>query len=423
VNGSTTGSSVSLDFTATDATTSVTGTTCKLDAEAALPCTTGETYNGLTPGSHTLLVTATDEVGITGQASTTFTVAGAIVSPTVTINTPPDGSTQYSPLGASFTLGGGTATSVTCQWDSETPLSNCTSPVASRAFSGGTHTLTVTASNSAGTATDTSQFTVQSGTYLKVGAVAVIVNFPRNCELLGTDSQLAPYARFRASNAQFEKAFAGDTTVDTWGELLPDLAAVPGNAEGRTTADCRNQRIRRVIRPDASVETTALKTMLATIRPSRGWGSTYAGTTWPRTGTTVLPSSGGSFAAADKVATTQNAIGYVNLEAARANSFRKLAESAATINPLAYQYTNTNEVAGFPANNWTYSFRKTLFWVPLESTSSAGTFVEPTAGNSDIRNANKRGSNCPGTPNGDDWSIVNGTSVPAGPYPLCAPAE
>ncbi|MBJ7457961.1 MAG: hypothetical protein JHD02_02105 [Thermoleophilaceae bacterium] len=422
-DASNTGTSVTLEFTATDATTSVTGTTCKLDAEAATPCTTGEVYSGLNPGSHTLLVTATDAVGITGQASTTFTVLAPIVAPTVAISTPPDGSTQYSPVGASFTLGGGAPTSVTCQWDSETPITSCTSPIAFHAFPSGTHTLTVTASNSAGTATATSQFTIQSGTYLKVGAVAVIVNFPRNCELLGSDPQLAPYARFKVTNSQIEKAFAGDTAVDTWGELLPDLAALPGNAEGRTTADCRNQRIRRVIRPDASGETTALKAMLATVRPSRGWDSTFAGTTWPRTGTTVLPASAGAVAAAAKVASTQNAIGYADLEAARASSFRKLAESAATINPLAYQYTNTNEVSGFPAINWTYSFRKTLFWVPLESLSAAGTFVEPTAGNADIRSSSRRGSNCPGTPNGDDWSIVNGTSIPAGPYPLCVTAE
>ncbi|MBJ7354218.1 MAG: hypothetical protein JHC98_05280, partial [Thermoleophilaceae bacterium] len=414
---------VTLDFTATDATTAVAGTTCKLDAAAATPCSSGETYSGLTPGSHTLLVTATDAVGITGQASTTFTVAGVTLPPTVTISTPPDGSAQYSPVGASFILGGGAATTVSCQWDSETPISNCTSPVAFHAFSGGTHTLTVTASNSGGTATATSQFTVASGEYLKVGAVAVIVNFPRHCELLGSDPQLAPYARFKVTNAQLEKAFYGNPAVDTWGELLPDLSAVPSNPEGRTNADCRNQRIRRVVRPDASAETLALKTMLAEINPAGGWGSTYAGTTWPRTGTTVTPSSGGAAAAAAKVADTQNSIGYANLEAARADSFRKISESATTINPSSYQYTNANEVSGFPAINWTYSFRKTKFWIPLESLSSAGTFVEATAGNSDIRNANRRGSNCAGAPSGDDWSIVNGTSIPTGAYPLCAPAE
>src|SRR5205814_9955385 len=49
---------------------------CKLDSGAAAACTSPQSYSGLTAGSHTFTVTATDSAGnISSPASSTWTIA------------------------------------------------------------------------------------------------------------------------------------------------------------------------------------------------------------------------------------------------------------------------------------------------------------------------------------------------------------
>ena len=55
--------------------------------------------------------------------------------------------------GLGLTLTGGAASSVNCQWDSETVITSCTSPQGPKTLAAGPHTFKVTASNVGGTAT------------------------------------------------------------------------------------------------------------------------------------------------------------------------------------------------------------------------------------------------------------------------------
>jgi hypothetical protein len=71
-NGGTTGSSVNVALSASDA-NGVT-TTCKLDIAAAVPCVNGHALTNLSAGAHTLVVTASDPAGNTTVATNNWTV-------------------------------------------------------------------------------------------------------------------------------------------------------------------------------------------------------------------------------------------------------------------------------------------------------------------------------------------------------------
>lgn len=71
--------------------------TCALDGAEAAPCASGVTYTALADGAHSLVITASDAVGNTSQASYAWTVD--TVGPTVTIATPAD---LTSPIGLTF---------------------------------------------------------------------------------------------------------------------------------------------------------------------------------------------------------------------------------------------------------------------------------------------------------------------------------
>lgn len=92
---------------------------CMLDG-AAIGCGTASqldftgSLGSLSDGSHTLLIAATSTSGVDKSASVTFT---SYTPPTVSITSPTEGQnfTSSSGLTASFVLGGGAATSVTCE--------------------------------------------------------------------------------------------------------------------------------------------------------------------------------------------------------------------------------------------------------------------------------------------------------------------
>jgi hypothetical protein len=339
--------------------------------------------------------------------------------PVVTIGGPISGSTVTSPVVASYTVTG--ATSKTCQWDSEALLSPCPpSPLPPKGLSDGSHTFTVNASNGSGTTMASTTFTVSTPTTVTKGATTIIVNFPRYCQLAAGDADLAPYARFQVSNARLEQMFNGDSAHDQWGEFLPGIKAIPGNGASRTTAQCQAQVIKRVVRPDASAQTASLKSLLNAVNPSTGWSSAFAGTTWPNASNVLTAAASGAAAQADLVRSTLGSIGYADLAAARANAFKKLAESDLPVAVGTYKYDSTNAVAGFSPTDWIYTFNKRLFWIPLEKVATAGTFAEPTSTQNAIR-SNKLGSNCPGVPSGD-WS-TGSPALPATDYSLCTAAE
>lgn len=156
-NGSTVpASTVAVSFTATD-NVGVTGTTCKLDSAAPAACASGQSYPGLTNGSHTITVSATDAAGNVGSASTTFTVNVApadTVKPVVTITSPTNNLSIFSSsvsvvFSATDNVG---VTGRTCQLSGPTPSaqSACTSPKAYTGLARGSYTVTVRATDAAG---------------------------------------------------------------------------------------------------------------------------------------------------------------------------------------------------------------------------------------------------------------------------------
>jgi hypothetical protein len=72
VNATTTGQAPSLSFTATDTVTATPTTACTLDS-ASTNCAVSQ-FSGLSDGSHTLVITASDDAGNATSTSSTFTV-------------------------------------------------------------------------------------------------------------------------------------------------------------------------------------------------------------------------------------------------------------------------------------------------------------------------------------------------------------
>ena len=177
-NGSTTGSSVTTTFTATDATTTVTGTTCKLDAAAATSCVSGQAYSGLAAGAHTIVVTATDQAGNVGSSTTTFTVAGGSERRDHVAGQRCDSELDKRRRSCSRSRAE-PPTSATCKVDAAAAAA-CTSPFATSGLSQGAHTVVVAATNASGTVTATVNFTVDTI------APAVSISSPANGSTPGT---------------------------------------------------------------------------------------------------------------------------------------------------------------------------------------------------------------------------------------------
>lgn len=284
------------------------------------------------------------------------------------------------------------------------------------------------------------------------GSTTVIVNFPQYCQLPAGSSNLASYARFKLTDAVLEKVWEGDSTADTWGEILPDIEAIPGAP--RTTAQCAAVPVKRVVRVDSSGTTFAFKKFLKGINPSFTWEEpTLGNTAWPNNAgaTAVLTGTGtGGGPLATKVAQTFGSIGYVDLASARAAGFKKESSGNGTgVNstcqstdvqyPGQYIYNQEATAPGLgtpPRFGWCYTFSKTKFWLPLEGATSGGalpsnTYYEPVYTTDAIR-LNRKGANCSdttsysGTPAGSvngfdpygDWSGVTAALSPQA-YPLC----
>jgi hypothetical protein len=150
-------STPTLTFTVTDAST--TTATCQVDALTPVPCSPPSyTTPTLADGSHTLLVTATDQAGNVGSDSETFTID--TTGPTVEITSGPTGSILFSQ--AEFAFGSPEAgATFECKLDGDdTTYTSCTSPKSYSGFAAGPHTFSVRGIDALGNrgAADTQSF-------------------------------------------------------------------------------------------------------------------------------------------------------------------------------------------------------------------------------------------------------------------------
>ena len=128
---------------------------CKLDGGAFLPCTSPQSYGGLTNGSHTFQVRATDAAGNTSTpASFTWTVD--TTAPTVSIDSKPAALTNHTD--ATFTFSGEPNARFECALDGGA-FQPCTSPQSYSSLADGSHTFQVRATNQVGTTGAPASFT------------------------------------------------------------------------------------------------------------------------------------------------------------------------------------------------------------------------------------------------------------------------
>ncbi len=254
-----------------------------------------------------------------------------------------------------------------------------------------------------------------------VGAVPIIVNFPNGCTIPtalqdkpdGATDDTQATQRFLAStssatptsvNETWEKAWEGDSTVDTWGELVP----------GITGAGCAALPVKRVVRSSSSGTTFGFKKWLKSVAPTVPWEEpTLPNTAWPNdTGATAVlrPGSSGNGPLAALVNSTDGSIGYGDLKTDRDAGFNK-----------------TKCTSSCPAAAAAPSFDDT-FWVRVKNGS--GTLADPQKETLGYKDNSLTGANCDqatitGIPGGadptlGDWSQVSAAASPAG-YAVCTP--
>jgi hypothetical protein len=128
--------------------------TCRLDGKAAASCGSPKTYTGLTVGTHTFTVSATNSRG-SARASYTWQVVRP--APTVTLASPPSGSTTSTSVALAWTSTN--ATTILCWLDSATPAV-CAGPVTYPNLAVGDHTFTVKVSNGSVSSSASATWTV-----------------------------------------------------------------------------------------------------------------------------------------------------------------------------------------------------------------------------------------------------------------------
>jgi hypothetical protein len=121
---------------------------CELDSGGFTSCTSPKSYSGLSGGSHTFRVRATDAAGNVDATPASYTWTIDLTEPNTTIDSNPANPT--SSTGASFTFSSNEG-SVTfqCELDSG-GFASCTSPKSYSSLSDGSHTFRVRATDAAG---------------------------------------------------------------------------------------------------------------------------------------------------------------------------------------------------------------------------------------------------------------------------------
>ena len=155
---STTGTSASLAWTSTDATSIV----CQLDGNSPATCASPVTYTGLAVGTHSFKVTVSNTSGSASASATWAVIAAAqpvpaAPAPTVTLTSAPASTGTNASASLSWTSTD--ATSIVCQLDGSSPAT-CASPATYSGLAVGSHTFTVTASNASGSARASATWTV-----------------------------------------------------------------------------------------------------------------------------------------------------------------------------------------------------------------------------------------------------------------------
>jgi ABC-type phosphate transport system substrate-binding protein len=275
-----------------------------------------------------------------------------------------------------------------------------------------------------------------------VGSVAILVNFPNNCNhgLLNPENRTiqstplssaeAQLVRVRFNKTKLEKAFASDTDADNWVELFPELA---------TDSDC-NVAITRVVRFDDSGTTFALKDFFDRVNPARDWIPGYqagpgATQKWPNDG---APPPGVLPAAPSHCGATTSAPGPLadnvdNLTTGCANGNGPLVEKLKlTDGAIGYSDLSTARLAGFPIEPVGAPDNDT-YWTQVPNGNPANgdgnatndVFVEPTSDANGFRSDGDKGANCRDTvftsvPTSTfgDWSPTTGVDSPDG-YGIC----
>ncbi len=199
----------------------------------------GSTISGQAASSYTVTsgdVGATLRCTVTataGAQSVTATASGSInvpAAPTIALTGPPATVTTTS-TSAPYTLGAGDAVTG-CALDGGA-LPSCGSPIGLSGYTAGTHTLTVTARNSAGTtATARASFVADLGPALKVGMLAIGSGPGQGSHVEVIDPATGQtIAQFSA----FDPAFTGGVSValaDVNGDGIPDLVVGAGPGGG-----------------------------------------------------------------------------------------------------------------------------------------------------------------------------------------------
>jgi Big-like domain-containing protein len=144
--------SASFSFTGTDNETPQPAIAfqCRLDSQAPAafgPCSSPKAYTGLSQGSHTFEVRASDAAGNADATPASYTWTVDTVAPQVTITSGPSGLTNDSTPTFAFSSEAGA--SLQCRVDNGT-FAACSSPHTTGALADGAHTFEVRATDAAG---------------------------------------------------------------------------------------------------------------------------------------------------------------------------------------------------------------------------------------------------------------------------------
>lgn len=121
---------------------------CKLDSGAWAPCTSPKSFTGLSEGSHTVLIRATDEAGNVDATPSSYTWTVDTTAPTTTIDVGPSAVVRTDAATFEFSSDDPLAT-FECKLDGGT-WSTCASPKTLSGLADGDHELLVRATDAAG---------------------------------------------------------------------------------------------------------------------------------------------------------------------------------------------------------------------------------------------------------------------------------
>jgi hypothetical protein len=265
---------------------------CKLDGGAFGLCTTPTTqsYTGLTNGSHTFTVQATDAAGNNVTGSYTWTIS--IPAPTVSITTPANNAVfnQHKVVNAAYS----------CTADPATTLTSCAGPVANArpidTSTPGLHTFTVTAYDHAGgTATTSTTYTVQA-----ISAKASVTGLGQSAKLWREHKPRHKPKKRLPIGTKFKFTLNEDATV-----TLLFTQVVPGR---KVKSQCAKQTKKNRHRPSCKRSVVAGIVTVSGVRGSNSvaFSGKVSGqrTLKPGTYTLVIATAGGSTSSAKRLTFT-----------------------------------------------------------------------------------------------------------------------